>query len=243
MTTATTTTATTLSRAAITSRLNNKYKMLDSANEPAAEVTEAQAQTSAADYATRNITMQAVAALHVWCEDDNYDDNEGSSDRLFGLAVGIADANKDGELDNDEQGVVEQAMNAQWEYLSSKGVDETDLDLLFNSEDPEEANGAGDRVKEFLAGVLPDGEEEAMNDVDSFVFGREASEPMLDSAYKKKFAIRGGKKVIKRVRVAGHVRLTAKQKIGIMKMQRKSHSAAANMHRQKSMKLSRRMGL
>lgn len=215
-------------------------KALDSAN---AGVTEADASKAAFEYAQRNVAMQAVSAVNVWCEGDEYSDGEGSADRLFSLMVGVADIDKDGELSEDENTIVEQACSAAWDYMASKGVADEDLEALLNSDDADAANAAGDRVCEFLAGVLPEGEDASMDDVDSFVFGKEALEPALDAVYKMKFAIRDGKKMRIKKRVAGHVRLTAKQKIAVMKMHRKSHSAAANMHRAKSFKVRGRMGL
>jgi len=66
-------------------------------------------------------------------------------------------------------------------------------------------------------------------------------EHALDATYKKKLAVRGGKKVWVKKRIAGKVRLSGKQKIGIAKAGRKAHSAKATMRRAKSMKISRRI--
>jgi hypothetical protein len=44
-------------------------------------------------------------------------------------------------------------------------------------------------------------------------------------------------------RISGTVRLSAKQKVAVRKMLRKSHSAMATMKRMKSMKIRRKAGL
>ena len=195
-----------------------------------------------AGFAANALSLQAAAAVQTWCETDlELDEGEGKADRLFALMVGIADDNKDGELDDDEKAVVEMAFNAAWDYMVGKGVAEADLEDLYG-DDPVAANAAGDRICEMLADKLPEGEA-ADDDIDDFAFGSDASEGVFDAVYKKRFAIRGGKKTIIRKRVAGTVRLSAKQKVAIRKAQRKSGSAKAMMKRMKSMRVSRAMGL
>lgn len=66
---------------------------------------------------------------------------------------------------------------------------------------------------------------------------------VFDATYKKKLVVRRGKKVRINKRVSGHVRLSAKQKIAVRKMLRKSHSAVAKIRRSKSVKVRKRAGL
>lgn len=200
------------------------------------------------DYAVKNIKLQAVSTLHEWAETepDDLDEGEGLGDRLIAMFVGIADSNKDGEITDDEQAVIEVAMNAAWDYLLAKGVSDDDCSALLNDGD----NDAAERVRDFLADKLPEGDD-ADDEIDNFVFTAEDQEPLLDSVsdaildavYKKTFAIRRGKKVRINKRVSGNVRLTAKQKVAIRKAQMKSHSAAAQMRRMKSMRIRRKSGL
>nr|DAY72175.1 MAG TPA: hypothetical protein [Caudoviricetes sp.] len=200
------------------------------------------------DYAVKNIKLQAVSTLQQWAETeaDDLDEGETLADRLIAMFVGIADANKDGEITEDEQGVIEVAMNAAWDYLTSKGVSDEDCEALFNDADKD----AAERVRDLLAEELPEGDE-ADEDIDNFVFSEEDQEPLLDcvsnavldAVYKKTFAIRKGKKVRINKRVSGKVRLSAKQKVAIRKAQMKSHSAAAQMRRMKSMRIRRKSGL
>lgn len=205
---------------------------------------------SAAAFALQDIGMAAAASVQAWAETADLDEGEGAADRLFAMLVGIADDNKDGELTDDEQMVVETAMNEAWSYMAAKGVAESDLDSMFNSDDPAVANAAAGRVMEFLRDSLPNGDS-ADDEMDDFTFGAEAQEGVFDSAgrlrldavYKKRFAIRGGKKVLKRVRVAGVVRLNAKQKVAIRKAQLKARGSKAMARRMRSLRVRKSMGL
>jgi hypothetical protein len=192
-------------------------------------------------FAVADIRLSAAAAVQHWCEDDS-NSSDGSSDRLLAYMVGIADANKDGELSEDEQMVAGDAMDAAADYMMSKGVASEDVDAVFG-DDVAAANAAGDRIVEFLKGALPDGEDAAGEDIDTFAFDSEALEPALDAVYKKRFVIRAGKKKMIRKRISGHVRLSAGQKLAIRKAHMKAFSATARMRRARSMKRGRAMGL
>lgn len=210
-----------------------KGKTLDSADE------DPQALSGADQYTLKDIAIGAAAAVQQWAETDDLDEGEGYADRLLSLLVGIADANHDGEITEDEQGVLDAALNAAWDYLSQLGGEDADIDTLLNDWD-EDAAG---RLRELVASALPEGEDAAAADIDGFVFGPDAKEAVFDAVYKKVMAVRGGRKVRIRKRVSGTVRLSAKQKLAIRKARMKSHSAGAQMHRMKSLRLRRRVGL
>lgn len=206
---------------------------------PALDSALAPSLDSAGDYASKDVELKGVTALHQWVETDDLDDGEGYADRLMALFVGIADENKDGEITEDEQEVLEVALNAAWDYLTASGVTEADADALLEDWNED----AAERVRDFLAGALPDGEDTAAAEVDAFVFTDADQEPALDAAYKKVFAVRKGRKVRIRKRISGTVRLSAKQKVAIRKARLKSHSARALIRRMKSVRLRKRMGL
>ncbi|MGL5224570.1 MAG: hypothetical protein ACRC8Q_04425 [Aeromonas sp.] len=192
---------------------------------------------SAAKFEAAAVRMDAVAALREWADDDDdMGDEETLSDRLLALMIGIADSNQDGELDDDEQGVVTIALEAAWDYLSGLGVDDEDLDLLLNDWDTDAAL----RVRDLL--VAADGKDDDES-LDSFVFGPDAQEAVFDATYRKTIAVRNGKKVRINKRVSGSVRLSGKQKLAIRKMQMKSRSAGSKMRRMKSMAKRSKMGL
>lgn len=210
------------------------------------EDTEEKVMDSASDFAKRDIAMRAVATIQQWLETESDDLEEGETlvDRLMAMFVGIADANKDGDISDDEADVIEAALEAAYSYLTSKGVTPEDASSLLNDWDEETA----ERIRDYLANELPDGEE-ADEDIDKFAFSDADQEGLFDSVaifdatYKKTFAIRHGKKVRINKRISGTVRLSAKQKMAIRKARMKSHSAAAMMKRMKSMRLRARSGL
>lgn len=197
------------------------------------------ALAGADNYTIADISMSAVSAVQQWAETDDLDDGESYADRLMALVVGIADANKDGDITEDEQGVLEMALNAAWDYLVKCGATEEDAGALLNDWDDE----AADRVRDLVASALPEGDDEASAEIDSFVFSESDQEPALDAVYKMKMAVRGGKKMRIRKRISGTVRLSAKQKLAIRKARMKSHSAGAMMRRMKSMRMRRKMGI
>ena len=197
------------------------------------------ALAGADNYTIADISMSAVSAVQQWAETDDLDDGESYADRLMAIVVGIADANKDGDITEDEQGVLEVALNAAWDYLVKCGATEEDAGALLNDWDDE----AADRVRDLVASVLPEGDDEASAEIDNFVFSDSDQEPALDAVYKMKMAVRNGKKMRIRKRISGTVRLSAKQKLAIRKARMKSHSAGAMMRRMKSMRLRQKSGL
>lgn len=213
---------------------------LDSAAE-AAKVMDAVAAAGAA-FAIADIRVAAATAIQAWVATDGADLDEGESlsDRLLAFFIGIADENKDGEITDDESTVIDIALNAAFDYLTSKGVSEDDASALLNDGDSD----AADRVIDLLKGS---GAEDSMADVDAFAFDAESSESLmdcvLDAVYKKRMVIRAGKKVRINKRISGTVRLSAAQKVSIRKAGMKSRSAGARMHRMKSMRMRSRMGL
>lgn len=194
---------------------------------------------SAEDYTTSYLATSAIGAIQQWAETDDLDEGETSADRLVAMMVGVVDANKDGEISDDEQGLLDVALNAAWDYLSGMGASDEDISLLLNDWDAD----AADRIRDLVASVLPEGDDAASEAIDAFVFGAEDQEPVMDAVYRKTIAVRKGKKVRISKRIAGTVRLSAKQKVAIRKAGMKSHSAAAMTRRMKSMRVRKASGL
>lgn len=207
------------------------------------------AGSTAADYADANIRLSAAAAIQEWVATpaDDLDEGETNADRLLMMVVGIVDADKDGEVSDVEQAVADTVLDSMWDYLADKGVSDEDCDALLNQWDA----AAADRIKDLLAEKLPSDDEDQADDIDSFAFDPDTDRPLFDSAgnlvtdavYRKKVVVRGGKKVRINKRISGHVKLSAKQKIAVKKMQRKAHSASAVVKRMKSLRVRSRAGL
>lgn len=204
-------------------------------------VDDTPAPQGAAAYAAADLKLKSVAVIHQWAETstDDLAAGETMADRLLALVVGVADADKDGEITDDEQAVCDTVLENAWDYLSAKGVSEEDCDALLNEFDA----GAAERVYDLIVAALPNGEEASAAEMDAFAFDDESDSAVFDAVYKKKVVVRAGKKVRINKRVSGHVRLSAKQKISIRKMLRKSHSAAATLHRMKSNRVRKASGL
>lgn len=187
-------------------------------------------------YVMQDVAIKAAAAVQQWAETDDLEDGESYSDRLFAHLIGVVDANKDGDITDDEQGVLNLVINSAWDYMVSYGVSEEDAGALLNDWD----ESAADRVRDLLASGLPDGDADSDDGIDSFVFSDQT--PLMDSAYRSVMVVRGGKKMKVNRRV-GAVRLSPRQKLAIRKASMKSHSPAAMMRRAKSMQARHKMGL
>lgn len=233
---------------------NDKFRrLLDSCREDADNKAKAKQKGATAldsveiqgaeDYTVKDLALKVAATIQQWCEEDDLDDGETAADRLMMMFVGIADANKDGEITDDEQTVLDMALNAGWDYLTAKGVSDEDAGLLLNDWDAD----AADRIRDLVTGALPDGDDAAADDINGFAFGGGETEAVFDNVYdavyRKAFAIRHGKKVRINKRISGRVRLTGKQKIAIRKAGMKAHNASATIHRMKSNRMRRKMGL
>lgn len=191
-------------------------------------------------YAETDTSLAAVSAVQEWCSTDDLDEGESMADRLLALMVGVADEDVDGELGDDETAVFNDALNAAYEYMVAKGVTAEDAEKLLTDFDADTAT----RVRDALAEMMPDGESAAWDEMNEFSFGSgEAVEPALDAVYRKRLVVRKGRKVRINKRIAGVVRLNAKQKLAIRKARMKSHSSKAKMHRARSVKKRAQFGL
>lgn len=193
-------------------------------------------------YQMTDIALKVGGAMQAWIETEpsDLDEGESLSDRFDSLMVGIIDEDHDGEISDDEAVLLEIAINKAAEWMIGKGLSEEDVGAFFN----ESADDAEvERMVEFLRGVAPDGEDAEIEELNNFAFDNDSSTGAFDATYKRKIAIRAGKKVIVRKRISGRVKLSAKQKMAVKKMLRKSHSSKANRLRLKSMKKRIKMGI
>lgn len=189
-----------------------------------------------AAYEQQSIALEAVAVLQQWLEDDDLEPGETAAERLLTLVVGIADADHNGELDDDESLVVDLAREAMWDYLDALGVEAGDISALLDDWD----EAAAERVRDAALAALPEGEE---FDPSAVVFGEADQEPMFDATYRATWAVRGGVKRRIRKRISGSVRLSGAQKLALRKARMKANSAGARAHRLRSLRLRRKIGL
>lgn len=192
---------------------------------------------AAAKYAADNFSVRAISTLQQWVETDDLDRGETYADRLMAMVVGLTDENKDGKITGAEQDSINYFLERIWDYISRYGVKDDDISALLNDLDDD----AAERIRDLLARSLPEGKE-ADADMFNFVFGDDKT-PALDAAYKKVVAVRDGKKKVVHKRVADYISLSAKQKAAIKKAGLKSHTATAEMHRDKSNRMRDKIGL
>lgn len=224
--------------------LDGRYAVKPKPQEPAGVTLDsAQRQQisldAAGDFTEQYLATQAAAVVNEWAGTVELEDGENIADRLLAMLVGTVDDDIDGELTDDEQEAVGLALNAAADYLVSLGVSEADAEGLLSNWD--EATAI--RVRELVAANLPDGADAEDAALDSFVFDADALETTMDAAYRKTVVVRKGRKVRINKRIAGHVRLSAAQKVAIKKARRKAFTAKAMARRAKSMRVRRQMNL
>ena len=196
------------------------------------------ASTAQTTFNEQAFKRDAANVITTWLETDDLDEGETLADRLKGMFIGVIDGDKDGELSDDEQTIAEALLDAGADYLTSKGVSDEDACALLDDWDSD----AADRVLDFLAGSMPDGDA-ANEELNGFVFDEQAQEALFDAVYKKKTVIRNGRKVLKNVRISGTVRLSAKVKANLKRMQLKAQTAQAKFRRARSNHTRLKMGL
>lgn len=192
-------------------------------------------------FADQYVASMAVSVVNEWVGTDNLEPGESLADRLVNMLIGVADEDVDGELGEAETAVALESFSSAAAYMQNMGASAEDAEAVF-SDDMEVATAAAERVRELLASKLPDGDAEG-DLLDSVVFGDEEQETALDAAFKRKVAIRGGKKVIINKRISGRAKLSSKQKLSLKKARIKATGAQAMMRRAKSMRLRKSMGL
>jgi len=185
------------------------------------------------DASLREVKLKAMSAFEVWeaTTEDELAGGEGFADRLQALLLGIWSPDKDDDIDEDEQYMIDVACDFVEGWLIGQGVDEADVNAILDDWD----NEAAERVIEFL-------QTKEKGTFDGIYGGAYSAMPTLDATYKKKIVFKNGKKMIKRKRVSGHFKMTPAQRAGLKKAQRKSHNATANRKRLKSKTARKRAG-
>lgn len=189
------------------------------------------------DVVGTDLDITAAAIVQEWAETlpEDLDDGEGPADRLLALMIGAMPEDEFPDVISDD--AADDLMDlgdAVGDVLADLGVADEDLDILLNDFD----NDVGERVQELVAGSLAEGADPV-----TFVLGDGSDEPAFDAVYRRRIAVRGGKKVRINKRVSGRVVLSGAQKASVRKMQLKARTSMAKLRRAKSMRVRQRMGL
>lgn len=197
----------------------------------------AESDIAAAELSTLRLDVAGVLAEWAETPDDDLED-ESLLDRFDALMIGCVDANKNGELDDDELDVLDIAYNIAADLMASYGASDDDISAMLNDSNDD----ATENIHELLINTGADGEDAELARINAaaFEFDEDSDAAVMDATYKRVLAIRNGKKTRIRKRIAGVVKLTAKQKMAIRKAQMKAHSGRARAKRLKSLKLRRR---
>lgn len=196
-------------------------------------------------FAKQQARTKAMSAVLAWVEDGNF-----SYQSLDEYITGIADLDGDFEISDAEEAYYNEIWHEVPDALLTLGASAEDVAKFVNDEDDKSAAIVG-KAADALVNELEADDDEL---IVSFALGEDAvlenagTDPdgrhmILESTYKKTRAVRDGQLQVVNKRVSGKVRLSAAQKAGLVKAQRRSHTASANLARAKSMKVRKQHGM
>lgn len=184
------------------------------------------------DQSTRAMASSQVLG---WAQTDDAD-----ADDFMALAIGLAgldDMSDDSTLTDDQIGAYNDALNSLATAAIALGADQDDVTTMINDDDDDAAGNVADAINE---NIDPDDDDAADDAVAEYsVTGDSDDDAILESTIK---VVRHGvvKLITKHLRPR---RMTSLQKAALKKAQSKSHNAASNLVRRKSMITRAKRGL
>lgn len=175
-----------------------------------------EAVSAGAEITLRSNAMASILAFA--------DEGMTTADELDAFAVGIADADDDGEVTDPEQEDYEEALNAIADALEHVGVEPELIEKALGDDDD-----AAEQVAMHIANYADE-----LDDEDQFIANYSVREKIMTEALRK--VVRDGKvKWIKKP--LRKRRMSAAQKAALRKARRKANTGAAKRARRKSMNL------
>lgn len=200
-----------------------------------------------ANYVRAQQRTEAMSSVLSWIEEGDFTYNA-----LDETIIVVADLDGDYEITEDEEAYYSELWNEVPDALVSLGADEDDVKEFMDGPGTE-ADKAAARMGRTLTQKMD--EEEADDDelIARFAFGEDVvlesanlfrtTEGVFEATYKRKLAVRDGKKEWINKKMSGKVYRSPEQKLATKKAARKSHTGIANMHRRKSIKKRQALGL
>lgn len=210
-------------------------------SESAARIAEAVLE--AADTDIRSIAM--TAALE-WAQGDDH-----SYEALDEAVVGVAGLDGDDDITEADEEWYNDVWDEVPDALISLGADEEEVAALCDDEDSSAGSAVASAVN---SGLVAEGCPADVDIIMEFAAGSNSGVykgiyegveggAIFEASYRKKKVVRDGKVVKINRRVSGKVRLSAAQKAGLRAARRKAFTAAAKLHRRKSMRIRKQRGM
>lgn len=179
--------------------------------------------SSSEDYAVKQYRLQSSAAVLEWVRN-----GDSSFEEFEDLATGLADLDKDGEVEDGEETHFNDVLGLMADALVSFGASESDVTTFID----DESDDKGEEISFALSEKLPSATDEAANEelITNFMSGGEL---MLAAVQK---VIRNGKVKLVKKRVKKR-RMSSAQRAGLKKARRFANKAGAKLNRKKSLRL------
>jgi hypothetical protein len=188
---------------------------------------------AAEDFTTKQLMSHSMACVLGWVGDGDF-----SYSALDTFIQGIADLDGDGEVQEggDEENYYNDMFASVAEAMASLGADVDSIGKFIDNEDDDAGAVIGTMLSDKL-GALEASDEEIISD---YTLGVAVDGQVMESLVKR---IRGGvfsfgKKILHRKK-----QISSLVRAAIKKAGKKAHSAIANMHRKKSMKMRKSRGI
>lgn len=211
-----------------------KDAMFESAGTDQAKLAEGrmQAMFEAVERRAGEDTRSIAASLLItWAADGEPEADDFDSMAL--VLAGLDSVDDDTDFTDEQVDQYNDALNQLAIAALALGADQDDITSMIDDDD----DAAAERVYSAIGGL---GEDDDESIADYTVAGGAGGDAMLESASFK--AVRDG--VVKLIRKRPRKRrMTSLQKQALKKARSKAHSAMANSHRKKSMKLRKKRGL
>jgi hypothetical protein len=181
------------------------------------------------DYAVKQYRLQAASVVLEWIRN-----GDGSFSEFEELAIGLADLDSDGEIEDGEENHFNDVLGLMADALVALGASESDVTAFVD----EESDDKGEELSFSLSEKLPNSTDEDANEelVTNFMSGGE----LMLAAVRK--VIRNGKVKLVKKRVKKR-RISSAQRAGLKKARRSANKSGAKLNRKKSMRLRKSRGM
>lgn len=204
-------------------------------------------ENSVDEYSEASRRIEAMSAVLAWFEEGDY-----TYTSLDETVIAVADLDGDFEITEAEEIMYADIWNEVPNALLTLGADKSDVQELIDGPG-EVADKAAARIGKDISEKLEKEEADDNSLIAGFAFGEEAIlesvshdaslHGILEATYKRTKVFRQGQMEVINKRTSGHVQQSAAQRAVLKKARRKAHNAAAELQRQKTMKVRKQHGM
>lgn len=185
----------------------------------------------AEDFVTKQLMSQGMACALGWVDNGDF-----SLESLDSFVQGVSDLDGDGEVQPEEEDYYNEVLGAVADAMASLGADVDKIGKLINDGDADAGESIGMMLTDKLNTL--DSSDDVI--ISNYALGVSDGEQIMESFIKR---IHSGVVSLVRKKLHRVHKISSLVRAAIKKAGLKAHSAAANFHRQKSMKMRKSRGM